>query len=39
MIEMMIVGLFSAIGLIAYKSKWLEKIAIHLMEKDYTWSI
>lgn len=39
MIEFMIIGALSAIGLIIYKSNPFDSFVKHLIEKDYSWMI
>ncbi len=39
MIESMILGALSAIGLIIYKSKAFDSFVKYLVKKDYSWMI
>lgn len=34
MIEMIILGIFSGVGFIAYKSKWLDYVANQILEAE-----
>ena len=39
MIEFMIIGALSAIGLIIYKSSAFDSLVKYLVKKDYSWMI
>ena len=39
MIEFMVIGALSAIGLIIYKSSAFDRFVKYLVEKDYSWMI